>query len=184
MNPNNINQNSTKSNDLLKEQSGELLTSDNINALVQNDQGSTESNPTVTLPEEMVMYILINKDLLMGKGKIVSQASHAVHYVVHQILEKYINNSNLSDDSMTTFDNSSNQNQHIVNAKEDYAKYCEWTLNGAKTIALNVPANQMMKYVDNNLYKCICIRDSGSLTCIGFYPTNNLKAEMKKYKLL
>ena len=40
---------------------------------------------------EFTMYILINKDLQMGKGKIASQSAHATHIIVHDILTKISN---------------------------------------------------------------------------------------------
>jgi PTH2 family peptidyl-tRNA hydrolase len=130
----------------------------------------------LTKIEDTVMYIMINKDLSMGKGKIASQVAHGVHQVVHTIIEIYISES----ESMKTNGSS---------AKEDYDNYALWCVTGAKTVVLNVPYNEMVKYIDN--YKCKYIRDAGrtqvepgSLTCIAFYPTNSLKDEMKKYKLL
>jgi len=139
----------------------------------------TDPQPQL-ISDEMIMYIMINKNLSMGKGKIVSQTAHAVHHIVHQIIENYI-----------SIPESPTEDQSITEAKADYAKYVNWCTSGRKTVALNVPYEEMIKYTDNDKYKHKAIRDAGktqvdpgSLTVIGFYPTNDLKAEMKKFKLL
>ncbi len=72
-----------------------------------------------------------------------------------------------------------------------YDTYLQWTVIGAKTITLNVTQEDMLKYINDNKYKLAYVLDAGrtqvepgSLTAIGFYPTDTLTEEMKKFKLL
>lgn len=136
---------------------------------MSNSVGTVESN-------ELRMYILVNKNLAMGKGKIASQTAHAVQRIVHQILTDI-------------------KKSPSVETAEDYTKYMEWTerggKTGGKTIVLNAPYEEMINFLDEKKYKCVCINDGGltqvdpgSLTVIGFYPTNNPTFDVKKFKLL
>jgi len=122
------------------------------------------------------MYILVNKNLAMGKGKIASQTAHAVQLIVHRIITNMIRSPS-------------------VETTSDYLKYIEWMElggnTGGKTIVLNVPYEEMINFLDEKKNKCVCIMDGGltqvapgSLTVIGFYPTDNVNFDVKKFKLL
>ena len=121
---------------------------------------------------DFTMYIIINKDLSMGKGKIASQTGHAVHIMVHNIL------TNKNGDEL---------------AKLNFVKYTKWNNKGSKTIVLNVPFDKMKEMLANEKYtnKCVYVCDAGrtqvepgSVTAIGFYPADDLMEDMKEFKLL
>lgn len=124
--------------------------------------------------KDSTLYILINKDLGMKKGKDVSQGAHAVHHIVHNILTNYAKNPN---DKMV---------------KKHYNDYVKWE-NSPKIIALNVSFSEIQKIVEDtkDKYSCVEIHDAGrtqvkpgSLTCVGFYPTDELSELMRPFKLL
>jgi len=77
------------------------------------------------------MYILVNKNLAMGKGKIASQTAHAVQLIVHRIITNMIRSPS-------------------VETTSDYLKYIEWMElggnTGGKTIVLNVPYEEMINF--------------------------------------
>lgn len=118
------------------------------------------------MSDDYVMYIIINDDLKMQKGKICSQVGHSVQKLIENILEIY-----------------------SVSKKEKtiYTNYKIWK-NGCKKIILKASQNELL--ILQNDSNCISIYDAGktqiepnSLTCIGFYPTNNTD-KFKKFKLL
>ena len=45
--------------------------------------------------KDYVMYIVVNDDLKMGKGKIASQVGHCVQYIVEEIIISYYVNKKL-----------------------------------------------------------------------------------------
>jgi peptidyl-tRNA hydrolase len=142
-----------------------------LNKSDSNNESKISESVLETPEEELTMYILINKDLGMTKGKIASQVGHGVHHVIHDIF---------IDASTSTSDET----------KESFKTYNMWTQR-AKKITLNVPFVDLQQYIDNSKYKCSVIIDAGrtqvapnSLTVVCFHPSNTLKNEMKKYKLL
>jgi PTH2 family peptidyl-tRNA hydrolase len=113
------------------------------------------------------MYIIVNEDLKMQKGKICSQVGHCVQKLIENILEIY---------------------SQSKKEKTIYINYNLWKNCGCKKIILKATHNEII-YLQNN-YDCVSIYDAGktqvepnSLTCIGFYPTNNTD-KFKKIKLL
>jgi PTH2 family peptidyl-tRNA hydrolase len=115
---------------------------------------------------EYAMYIFINNDLKMDKGKIASQTGH----IVQQIIE------NIKD----------------VTVKKDFIdRYNVWKNNGSTKIILKASEKQLKELL--KLPESVYIIDAGrtqipsnSLTAVGFYP--NIKKNMiditKDYKLL
>lgn len=120
------------------------------------------------MEEDYKMYILVNDDLKMGKGKIGSQIGH----VVGEITERIIRNSY----------ESSSVNQIYIN-------YQKWKKTGHGKIILKATQQQILDLIDEP--NTVVIIDEGrtqispgSMTVLGFYPSNNLKNKFKGFKLL
>jgi len=105
---------------------------------------------------EQVMYILVNKDLKMGKGKIGAQCAH-VACAVTRILERH---------------------------KPRPKYYEDWLNNGEPKVVLKATEDEMNGFIEkyplkkSNDYWCVPIRDFGrtqvkanSLTALAFRPT-------------
>lgn len=127
------------------------------------------------MQKEFTLYILINKDLGMGKGKIVSQGCHAVHHIVHQILTNSIEKPN------------------DAKIQKYYQEYMKWSNRCSKIISLNVPFVEIQKIIEEtkDTYPHVVIHDAGrtqvepgSMTCCAFYPSDELTDRMKSFKLL
>lgn len=118
-----------------------------------------------------VMYILVNNDLKMDKGKIAAQVGH----VIEKITEEIFTNRFLT--ALT------------LEAQQDYQHRENWKLYGRTKIVLKASQNELIELIDTE--KCRYILDAGrtqvapnSLTVVGFYPRNDLSEKMSKYKLL
>ena len=122
--------------------------------------------------KEHYMYILVNDDLKMGKGKIAGQVGHVVGLITDNIL--------------TDFYNSKKSEQE---ASDTYKKYVQWFNSGSAKIILKATEEQIKSFIGQP--ESAYILDMGktqiapnSLTVIGFYPNLNLKEKFKDYKLL
>jgi len=122
----------------------------------------------MTTTQDYVMYIFVNDDLKMSKGKIASQVGHVVQKIIEDIYE------NIS------INNKKN--------KDIYNNYISWR-DGSKKIILKASITQLHMLLQE--YKCFPIYDAGktqiqpnSLTCVGFYPSNNNQEKFKHFKLL
>ncbi len=118
------------------------------------------------MSHDYTMYILINNDLNMGKGKIASQVGHVVQHIIEDLLDIESNNKK----------------------KEKYLNYLKWK-NGCKKIILKASKDDLLYCLEN--YDCVPVYDAGktqieanSLTCIGFYPSNTNSHIFTKFKLL
>ncbi len=116
--------------------------------------------------KDYVMYIVVNDDLKMGKGKIASQVGHCVQHIVENIIRSYY-------ESKKT---------------DAYTRYMKWK-NGAKKIVLKASKDELIKL--SKEMESIAIYDagktqieSGSLTVIGFYPSCTNSILFSQYKLL
>ncbi|AYV77461.1 MAG: putative peptidyl-tRNA hydrolase 2, mitochondrial-like [Dasosvirus sp.] len=130
----------------------------------------TEEKESQEPEEPFVMYIVVNNDLGMGKGKIASQVGH----VVGLITEDIIRSAYECDD---------------VSNNIDYMNYMKWKKGCAK-IVLKASEQEILKIIAGES-KARCIMDAGrtqiaknSLTVLGFFPRNDLREKMKSYKLL
>lgn len=119
------------------------------------------------MSDDYVMYIIINNDLNMAKGKIASQVGHVVQHIIEDILESYYNSKKQT---------------------EKYLNYTKWK-NGCKKIILKTSQANLLNLIEN--YNCVPIYDAGktqvepnSLTVIGFYPSNKNYKLFSQYKLL
>lgn len=122
------------------------------------------------------MYVIVNSDLGMGKGKIAAQCCHAACHVT-RILER---------------------NQRKCE------KYTQWLKKDGETkVVLRATQAELQKVLDqfevdrvvkrenNEKDWCVAVHDAGrtqipagSLTCIAFKPTDRAPTEIEKLKLL
>jgi peptidyl-tRNA hydrolase, PTH2 family len=118
--------------------------------------------------DDYIMYILVNDDLKMSKGKIGAQIGHVVEMITNKIYK-----TNYLQD-------------YDKNYKKKYQKYLN---SGSKKIILKSTQKEMeimMNYPDS-----IYIIDAGktqvpvgSMTVMGFYPDDKNKEKFKIFKLL
>lgn len=119
--------------------------------------------------KQLYMYILVNSDLNMSKGKIASQVGHVVGEITEQIIHKSYESSKGIPDC--------------------YSRFVRWKKSGNTKIILKANQEQIITMIDEP--ESVYIIDAGkteitpnSLTCIGFYPNANLKEKFKNFKLL
>lgn len=142
------------------------------------------------------MYILINNDLKMEKGKIAGQVGHIVQRIIEAIFTQKAKLSSLNLESSEPTAIKIKSNELNINDLDDETKniilsYEEWRKNGMAKIVLKATQAELEELIKNN--NVLYVRDLGltqippnSLTVVGFYP--NLKTEManivKNFKLL
>jgi peptidyl-tRNA hydrolase len=125
---------------------------------------------------DIKMYILVNSDLNMGKGKIAGQVGHVVGVIVEEII----------------------RNSYELPTQEsliDYTYYQKWIKNNAFTkVVLKATETELRNFI-NTEKKCRYIIDvcrthwetkeaNDSLTGVGFFPRDDLEEKMSKFKLL
>lgn len=118
--------------------------------------------------EQYYMYILVNDDLKMGKGKIAGQVGHVVGLITEEILKKFYESKKSPD---------------------CYQRYIKWKNTGHAKIILKATQEQIKSFVENP--ETMYILDAGktqiapnSLTVLGFFPSATLKEQFKNFKLL
>ena len=118
--------------------------------------------------EDYVMYIIVNNDLGMGKGKIAAQVGHVVEKIIESIFNTpYIN-----------------QNNQII-----IDNYKEYTKTGTKKIVLKGSQKDIEELCNERdaLYVIdagMTQIEAGSLTVVGFLPSNKNRKRFNKFKLL
>jgi PTH2 family peptidyl-tRNA hydrolase len=125
----------------------------------------------VTVNKKIVMYIFVNTDLKMGKGKIASQVGHVVGMIVEEIVR---NSYDLRSDE----------------SKADYELYAKWKkCGGMAKIVLRATEDELRDIIKHN--RCKYVIDAGktqiapnSLTVVGFFPRDDLSEKFEQYKLL
>lgn len=116
----------------------------------------------------LVMYIIVNNDLQMGKGKIAAQVGHVVMQIVEDIIIKKF------------------ESTKIPNICKDYDV---WKNSGGAKIVLKATKEQLvtLKNMDNARFIIDAGKtqiEAGSLTVVGFPPMKTLGNIMKDFKLL
>jgi len=141
-------------------------------------QGGSGLNitPNPESPEFPVMYILVNMDLKMGKGKIAAQVAHSACKVVEDII-RY--------DVATYMD---------MTIREPYLDTFQvWLKNSYAKVVLKSNEKQMLRLIEEHKRYIYFTRDAGrtqipegSLTTMAFYPMYKEEApgEIKELKLL
>ena len=89
------------------------------------------------MSQDYTMYIIINNDLNMGKGKIASQVGHVVQHIIEDLLESYYNSNK---------------------KKDKYSNYLKWK-NGCKKIVLKASQSDLLYCLEN--YDCVPVYDLG-----------------------
>ena len=136
---------------------------------------------------KLVEYILVNKELNMGVGKIAGQVAHVQTVIDNKIFELddkiyFLSEEILDEDIMDT---------RFAKEKELFNNYYDWLYSGSQTkIILRAKEKDLLKAIDMG---AVYIRDnglteipSGSLTVVGFFPQpkDNLVDFTKKFQLL
>lgn len=136
---------------------------------------------------KLVEYILVNKELNMGVGKIAGQVAHVQTVIDNKIFELddkiyFLSEETLDEDIMDT---------RFAKEKELINNYYGWLYSGSQTkIILRAKEKDLLKAIDMG---AVYIRDnglteipSGSLTVVGFFPQpkDNLVDFTKKFQLL
>ncbi len=118
--------------------------------------------------DQYYMYVLVNDDLKMGKGKIASQVGHVVGLITEEIIRKSYESSKVP---------------------ESYMRYAKWKKTGHAKIILKASQEQITSFI--GYPESMYILDAGrtqiapdSLTVLGFYPSATLKSQLKNFKLL
>jgi len=117
----------------------------------------------------LYMYVFVNDDLKMSKGKIAGQVAHVVGLITEEIIRKSY--------------------ETTKGVPDCYSRYMIWKTTGHAKVILKASQEQIEKLL--NEPETIYIRDAGrtqiapnSLTVLGFYPSTNLKEIFKDFKLL
>lgn len=136
---------------------------------------------------KLVEYILVNKELNMGVGKIAGQVAHVQTVIDNKIFELddkiyFLSEEILDEDIMDI---------RFAKEKELINNYYDWLYSGSQTkIILRAKEKDLLKAIDMG---AVYIRDnglteipSGSLTAVGFFPQpkDNLVDFTKKFQLL
>ena len=115
------------------------------------------------------MYVLVNDDLKMGKGKIAGQVGHVVGLITEEIIRKSY--------------------ESIKGIPDCYLRYIQWKNSGHAKIILKATQEKITSFMGHP--ESIYIIDAGktqiapdSLTVIGFYPSANIQDKFKNFKLL
>lgn len=118
--------------------------------------------------EQYYMYVLVNDDLKMGKGKIAGQVGHVVGLITEEIIRKSYESDKVPD---------------------SYLRYVRWKNTGHAKIILKATQEQITSFI--GYPETMYILDAGrtqiapdSLTVLGFYPSATLKEKLKSFKLL
>ena len=118
--------------------------------------------------DQYYMYILVNDDLKMGKGKIASQVGHVVGLITEEIIRKSYESDKV---------------------QECYLRYVQWKNTGHAKIILKANQEQITSFIGHS--ESMYILDAGrtqiapnSLTVLGFYPSATLREQLKNFKLL
>lgn len=136
---------------------------------------------------KLVEYILVNKELNMGVGKIAGQVAHVQTIIDNKFFELddkiyFLSEEILDEDVMDI---------RFAKEKELINNYYDWLYSGSQTkIILRAKEKDLLKAIDMG---AVYVRDnglteipSGSLTAVGFFPQpkDNLVDFTKKFQLL
>lgn len=117
--------------------------------------------------KKIIMYIFVNKDLDMTKGKICSQVAHVTQLIVEEIIR---------------------EGYEAYPPSESYIIYMKWKQQCTKII-LKASEEELKELL--KLKGARYIIDNGqtqvkpnSLTAIGFYPSSEMEGVVKNFKLL
>ncbi len=119
----------------------------------------------ITGPFSYAMYIFVNKDLSMDKGKIAGQVGHVVQKILEYILPIVVK----LDAGLVQVENLDEQTKNHVQF------YLSWAKNGMAKIILKATQAELEEFI--NKHNAFYVRDAGltqiapnSLTVAGFCP--------------
>lgn len=120
------------------------------------------------MDNKVVMYIVVNSDLKMSAGKIAAQVGHVVQLITEEIIR-------------TSYEKKK--------PPLEYVQYMKWKSSGCAKIVLKAPQAEIEKLMVLPSARHIIDEgrtqvEPGSLTVLGFCPTDKLADQMKSYKLL
>lgn len=124
----------------------------------------------VIVDDSLAMYVFINDDLKMGKGKIAGQTGHAVHYLIKSLEQ---------------------MKHQCMTIPDSCKRYDRWEKEGCAKIVLKATGEQLeqLRLLPESVYVIDAGKTQiapGSLTAVGFYPNTKLSmmSVTKDYKLL
>lgn len=136
-----------------------------LNSIIKNNIINSIGTDKIPNPNELIMYIIINKDLKMSAGKTAAQASHSVTTYLVNVMNS---------------DNAFEKNRLF-----------EWYSDCQKKIVLGAHQKVMEKLENDD--RCYAIHDkglteipTGSLTaiCLGVHTKDEVKDITKRLQLL
>ena len=140
----------------------------NMNNKINKNKNINEDN--LFECNEIAMYIFVNNDLKMEKGKIASQVGHGVASVIQQ-LEQWC--------------------YEVAYPPEYCTKYKIWNKTGHAKLVLKATQEQMIKLTEYPNARHIIDQgrtqiESNSLTVVAFFPEykKKMKSITEGYKLL
>jgi len=136
--------------------------------------------------DEVVMYIVVNSDLKMNKGKIAAQVGHAVQQLMLAAIGLKKNMNSLWNDIF-----SGGNHTKYIELHEEYKKFREWLYGSYPKVILKADYGTLesilkyersVKIVDEGRTQI----EKGSITVVGFFPMRrkDTPEEIKKLKLL
>ncbi len=118
--------------------------------------------------QPQVLYVVINNDLSMGKGKIAAQVGHVIEDIIEELVRA----------EMST-----------TKKKSFLDDYKTWKVTGRTKIVLKGSQQELQELC--KLDEARYVRDAGktqieagSLTAVGFFPSKTKKELLKNFKLL
>ncbi|AYV83446.1 MAG: peptidyl-tRNA hydrolase [Hyperionvirus sp.] len=115
-----------------------------------------------TKEADIIMYIIINEDLKMSKGKCIAQACHVTQKITEEIIRKSYESPSTPEECLT---------------------YMKWRTNCTKVI-LKTNFEQLLKLskLPEARYMVDIINTKECLTAVGFFPSNKMAKEFEAYK--
>ncbi len=135
----------------------------------------------VTAPVPHAMYIFVNMDLKMDKGKIAGQVGHLVQKILEYILPIVVK----LDAKLIQMENLDEQTKAHVQS------YLSWSKNGMGKIVLKATQSELEEFISK--HNAFYVRDAGltqiapnSLTAVGFCPAPKTQMQelVSGFKLL
>jgi peptidyl-tRNA hydrolase len=109
--------------------------------------------------QDFIMYIFVNSDLEMSKGRACAQVAHCCHAIIDPIIR------------------SAYESPQVP---ELYLRYSKWNLCPTTIIlkATEAELTELMKLPESTKFM-----DNGLLTVVGFAPSDKMKEIAGKFKL-
>jgi peptidyl-tRNA hydrolase, PTH2 family len=118
--------------------------------------------------DDYTLYVIVNNDLSMGKGKIAAQVGHVIEKIIERILNTpYVNQNNKNlIDNYKIYSKTGNKKIILKGTQKDLEELCN--------------ERDAVHIIDAGMTQI----EAGSLTVVGFLPSNKNKQRFGKFKLL